>query len=256
MGYAPKAIQDLFDTVKARMPSAQLGGIYGTKPGYHNCRAALPSSDYSVQIPPDKEGDPQAGSALDITYGRAEDQHAASKRLLNAKQDPRTQCLREFFGSVDGVNVCGWDFYGGYPVSSDDSHLWHIHLSFRRKFATNGPMLQDLADVITGQTGDDMNKDETVDLIMEALRAYHLGGAHGPFTPEKFGKVIKGEDDGMGDRVFRLEGPSEVTNDAFRSYHLGGSHGVWKDSEHDWIKGEGDGIADRLSRLERDDPGA
>lgn len=209
MGYAPKAIQDLFDTVKERMPSAQLGGIYGTKPGYHNCRAALPSSDYSVQIPPDKQGDPQAGSALDITYGRAEDQHAASKRLLNAKNDPRTECLREFFGSTDGVNVCGWDFYGGYPVTSDDSHLWHVHLSFRRVHATNGPMLQHLADVITGQEGDDMNKEETMKLIAQAFRAYHQGGDEGPWTQEKYPNWIRDPQHGTGDRIQRLENEDE-----------------------------------------------
>jgi hypothetical protein len=253
MGYAPPAIQHLFDTVKSRMPSAQLGGIYGTKPGYHNCRANLPGSDYSVQKPPDKEGDAQAGSALDITWGSSADQKSSSQRLMNAKNDPRTDCLREFFGSVDGVNVCGWDFYGNYPVTSDDSHLWHIHLSFLRKYATNDAMLQDLADVITGQQGDDMNKDETIDLIAQAFRAYHLGGSYGPWNPDDFGKFIKGENNGVADRLAKLEKPNWITsiNDAFKSYHYGGSHGDWLDSERDWIKGEGDGIADRLSRLEK-----
>lgn len=201
MGYAPPAIQALFDTVKERMPSAQLGGIYGTKPGYHNCRADLPPSDYSVQTGPDKEGDPQAGAALDITYGRPEEQHAASQRLMNAKTDPRTDCLREFFGSVDGVNVCGWDFHGGYPVTSDDSHLWHVHLSFLRKHATNGPMLQELADVITGISSSDQPKGDTMPEIVTVRRSAPMTLHAGQAVELKF----DAQDDDSGD-VFYGEG--------------------------------------------------
>lgn len=150
MAYSPDALRKCFDTVKARMPSAQLGGIYTNKPGYHNARANLPSSDYSVQKPPDKEGDAQAGGALDITFGSLADQKNASKRLLDAKNDPRCDVLREFFGSTDGVTVCGWDYYGGYAVTSDNSHLWHVHVSGLRKHLNDGPAWQAVADVITG----------------------------------------------------------------------------------------------------------
>jgi hypothetical protein len=150
MAYSPSAIQKLYDTVKARMPSAQMGGIYANKPGYHNARNQLPGSDYSVQKPPDKEGDGNAASALDITWGRVEDQKLSSQRLLNAKNDSRMNCIREFFGSTNGTTVCGWDYYGGYAVTSDSSHLWHIHLSVLRKYANDAAALQKVADVITG----------------------------------------------------------------------------------------------------------
>jgi hypothetical protein len=153
MAYAPAAIQALFDTVKSRMPSAQLGGIYANKPGYHNARNQLPPSDYSVQTAPDKHGDPAAASALDITWGSANDQRTSSQRLLNAKNDSRMSCIREFFGSTDGVTVCGWDYYGGYPVTSDDSHLWHIHLSVLREYANDQAALAKVADVITAASG-------------------------------------------------------------------------------------------------------
>lgn len=164
MAYAPDAIQALFDTVKKRMPAAQMGGIYADKPGYHNARNQLPSGDYSVQKPPDKEGDGAAASAIDITFGSAQPQYDASRRLLNAKNDPRMDVARSFFGSTDGANVCGWDYYGGYAVTSDDSHLWHVHLSVLRKYATNHAALQKVADVITGHASDGSSGSEDDDM--------------------------------------------------------------------------------------------
>lgn len=159
VGYTTAAIHRLFNTVAAAMPSAVFAGSYGDKPGYHNCRANLGPGDYSVQTPPDRLGDPQAGAALDITYRDPAEQYAASSRLLAAKYDPRMYPIREFFGSVDGITVCGWDYYGwgdqadGYPVSSDDSHLWHVHLSILRQYTEDDAALQAVADVITGSSG-------------------------------------------------------------------------------------------------------
>jgi len=147
--YSPNAIQQLFDTVKQRMPSAALGGIYANKPGYHNARNQLSSGDYSVQKPPDKEGDGWAAAALDITPNAA-DQKTMSQRLLNAKNDSRMAPIREFFGSTNGTSVCGWDYYGGYAVTSDSSHLWHVHISVLRKYTNDVAALQKVADVITG----------------------------------------------------------------------------------------------------------
>jgi hypothetical protein len=81
------------------------------------------SSDYSVQLAPDRKGDGQAACALDISWSKASDQYTVSKRLLNAKNDARMKkAVREFYGSTDG-EVIGWDYQGGYAVTSDDSHL-------------------------------------------------------------------------------------------------------------------------------------
>jgi hypothetical protein len=161
--YAPSAIQALFDTVNERMPSAVLGGIYASKPGYHNARNQVSGNDYSVQTPPDRLGNGNAASAVDITWNSEADIKTASSRLMDARNDPRMYPIREFYGSEDGVNVCGWDYYGDYPVTSDDSHLWHNHLSVLREFADDYAALQGVADVITGRKstnsgGDDMPK--------------------------------------------------------------------------------------------------
>ncbi len=145
----------MFNTIKKGIPSAQMAGIIGDSAhtyGYHRGRNYVSSSDYSVQTSPDKKGDGEAACALDISWSKASDQYAVSKRLLNAKNDSRMNGCREFYGSTDGYNVCGWDYYYNYAVTSDDSHLWHIHLSILREYCNNDDVLQKIAQVIVGSS--------------------------------------------------------------------------------------------------------
>jgi hypothetical protein len=48
------------------------------------------------------------------------------------------------------VNVCGWDYYQGCSSTSDDSHLWHVHLSITRQYANDHDALQAVAQVVIG----------------------------------------------------------------------------------------------------------
>lgn len=190
--YAPAAITGLFNTIKASIPSAILAGIIGDSAhtyGYHRGRNYVSGSDYSAQLAPDKKGDGEAASALDISWGNANDQYTVSQRLLNAKNDSRMDPCREFYGSTDGRNVTGWDYYGNYSVTSDDSHLWHIHLSILREYCNNQSALQGIAAVITGggtpgsptpqpPTGDWFDMATQADLkavVNQELRAYFAG---------------------------------------------------------------------------------
>jgi len=153
--YAPAAIKHLFDTVKASIPSAVMAGIVGDSAhtyGYHRGRDFVSGNDYSVQTPPDKKGDGQAACALDISWNKASDHYTVSQRLLNAKHDSRMNAAREFYGSTNGNTVCGWDYYYDYAVTSDDSHLWHIHLSILRQYCNDDAALQKIAQVITGSS--------------------------------------------------------------------------------------------------------
>lgn len=154
--YAPDAIDRLFKDIKAGIPAALMGGILGDAAhtyGYHRGRNYVSSNDYSVQLAADKQGDGEAASALDLSWSTAQPQYDVSKRLLNAKNDSRiTDVIRSFFGSTDGKTVIGWDYQGQYAVSSDDSHLWHVHLSILRKYATDYSALAPVADVIIGQS--------------------------------------------------------------------------------------------------------
>ena len=151
-GYSPAAIQACFDAIHDVIPAAINAGIYGNKPGYHNCRAQCSPNDYSVQKPDDRVGDVWAGSAVDVTMYATSDMKRATQNLINATKagDKRLLGLREFFGTLDGVNVTGMDVRGKYYVTSDDSHLWHVHLSFYRKYATNTAACLDIAEVFTG----------------------------------------------------------------------------------------------------------
>jgi hypothetical protein len=163
--YSPDAMRACYDRIKAAVPSAQLGGIYANKPGYHNCRNQLPSSDYSVQKSYDQKGDGWAAGALDITL-QPNEMKKFTQRLIDetkARGDTgKLKCLREFFGTVNGTTVTGMDVPGQYWVSSDDSHLWHIHCSGKREYANDKAAWNNVADVILGTStppkDDDMPK--------------------------------------------------------------------------------------------------
>jgi hypothetical protein len=177
--YAPAAIQALFNRVKAGIPEAILAGIVGDEAhtyGYHRGRNYVSSSDYSNQLAADKQGDGEAASALDISWTAPAPQYTVSARLMAAKTDPRMYPIREFFGSVDGVTVCGWDFYGNYPVTSDSSHLWHIHLSVLRSHANDTAALAAVADVIigAGPAGPQPAEDDDMYLIQAPDRPVKL----------------------------------------------------------------------------------
>ncbi|ADD44832.1 hypothetical protein Snas_5197 [Stackebrandtia nassauensis DSM 44728] len=163
--YAPEALKWLAREIIKAIPSAELSGIVGDPAhtyGYHRCRNKLPSSDYSVQTKPDREGDGDAASALDMKFN-AEWMKKITRRLLDSakdQNDPRLNYMREFFGTLDGKKVTGWDTYYGKPVTSDDSHLWHIHMSILRKYCTSKDKMANILSVIKGE--DDMDLGDRV----------------------------------------------------------------------------------------------
>jgi hypothetical protein len=158
--YAPAAIQRLFDRLVATHPNhrLELGGIVGDAShtyGYHRARAVLPDTDYSVQLPRDRQGDPWAASALDVTPKDPIVMQRLTSRLARAvaRRDPRlTRCVREFYGTLDGRNVYGYDLAEGRPQSSDASHLHHLHLSFYRDTTQRPRLLDGVAVVLAGTT--------------------------------------------------------------------------------------------------------
>jgi hypothetical protein len=170
--YAPQAIENLFAAVKASIPSAQMGGIIGDAAhtyGYHRGRNYLPSNDYSVQYPPDRQGDGEAACALDISWSNASDQYTVSQRLLNAKNDSRMAACREFYGSTDGRTVIGWDYYEGHSGTSDDSHLWHVHLSILRAYSNDDAAMARISEVITGKAGGGQPPEDELPEEVEAM---------------------------------------------------------------------------------------
>lgn len=156
--YAPDAIRAAFDTIHAAIPSAQLSGIIGDQNhdyGYHRGRDFISPNDYSCQQSDDKQGSGQAANGLDVSL--PPDQMQAVTRRLSAcvdNGDSRLQALREFYGTMDGVNVTGRDVRTKAWVTSDDSHLWHVHLSGYRRWADDHAAWQQIASAFIGSGSD------------------------------------------------------------------------------------------------------
>jgi hypothetical protein len=155
-----------FDRIES---SALLGGVYAAKPGYHNYRNALPSSDYSVgHVAADRRGSGTKASALDLslsdaamrTYtGRLD---SAARRRDPRLYSPRGPVLREFIGTKDNRTVYCYVLVGGRPLGvgadagpdpgRDATHLWHIHLSIIRQFCEDWPALDGVLSVLRGES--------------------------------------------------------------------------------------------------------
>jgi hypothetical protein len=155
--YAPPAIRACFDTIQAAIPGAVLSGIVGDPAhtyGYHRGRAYVSSSDYSVQRADDQQGSGEAACGLDISLNDSE-MKKCTQRLIDATwaTDARIQVLREFFGTVNGSTVTGLDVRDKRWVTSDPSHLWHIHLSVYRRYADDHAAMQGVAGVFIGSGG-------------------------------------------------------------------------------------------------------
>lgn len=155
------AMNWLWQQLHTLEPSSELGGIYANKPGYHNTRNANSPSNYSVVDGEDKGGPGDKAAAIDWTFPEA--QHGDysrikkySGRLLASGQDmndPRLDGWREFYGQADGDSaVEGWDYRYVRPVSSDSSHLWHIHLSEDRDKTESYDNKKNLLSVLRGET--------------------------------------------------------------------------------------------------------
>ena len=140
-------------------------GIYANKPGYHNSRDILKRThpnDYSIQEPIDHLGPGDLGSAIDISFDSARlhgDYHNIAKWstvLLEAgkRQDPRAYPLREFQGNTDlDTDVEGWSFFRNHALtSSDKTHLWHIHLSFWRKYINDEAAMLSVLSILNGDS--------------------------------------------------------------------------------------------------------
>lgn len=149
----------LWPGLKALAPKSELGGILARKPGYHNSRDHLPTTDYSVgQFAIDREGPASEGSAIDWTFPDAQAGNYStiarfSRRLLDAGRsgDPRCYPMREFFGNADSdQEVEGWDFAKKRTSTSDTSHLWHIHISIHRKYINDPAAMRSILAILEG----------------------------------------------------------------------------------------------------------
>ncbi len=190
----------LWEQLLALEPTTRLGGIYANKRGYHNTGAANEQhwpGDYSIRDPQDRRGSHwrDRASAIDWTFPDAQRGDFTriaryQSRLIRAGQasDPRLNGWREAHGQADHDNeVEGWDFRQHRAVSSDSSHLWHIHLSESREMVDSRRNKEALLSVLIGESlADWLTRQEPSPPAFPQWPGRHL--RHVP------GRLIRGED--------------------------------------------------------------
>jgi hypothetical protein len=136
----------------------QLGGICADKTGYHDERNGQ-LGNYSATLPIDLLGPGDTCSGLDLTMSTGE-MIKRSNFLKNACLDPlddRTGYIREWIGTLNGTTVTCYIHDTESSVfrldtGRDSTHLWHIHLSFFRKYSDLARAGEAIASVLSGET--------------------------------------------------------------------------------------------------------
>ena len=84
-----------------------------------------------------------------------------------ARNDPRLAAVREFYGTLDSRTVFGRikDSRNGpwRSSTSDNSHLWHIHISVFRAYTDKWDELRPILSVLAGESLEDWLSDEGQD---------------------------------------------------------------------------------------------
>lgn len=104
---------------------------------------------YGTTNAKDKAGDQNWYRAID-TGIQGQTLIDASHRVDALVRSGRVPGVAEWFGTFDGQVVVGW--YEGHASSSDDSHLYHLHVGLWNQYA-NDPVTLDL--VYAAITGED-----------------------------------------------------------------------------------------------------
>lgn len=162
-GLVTDAVWWFWTQLAALEPASELGGIYAPKSGYHNTRAnneAHWPGNYSIREAEDQHGPRDKSAAVDWTFPNAQrgDYSTIGKytaRLLASgrdRNDPRLDVLREFYGQANtDSHVEGWDCRHLVPVTSDSSHLWHLHFSFSRAHVEDMAAMDAVLSVLRGE---------------------------------------------------------------------------------------------------------
>jgi len=151
----------LWEGCSAVLPGVRLSGIYANKVCYHNSvkanKANWPGA-YCIKLPLDLKGPQDKARAIDLTLSDAEMKKRTG--LLRAAalhpNDDRLLGVREFYGTLNGTTVYGLsrntDSGTWVSVTSDTSHLWHIHISEWSFYCNQWPAQEMILSVLSGET--------------------------------------------------------------------------------------------------------
>lgn len=139
-------------------------------------------------------------SAFDITLPR-EHMLTISRNADRATRAGELEELVEWYGTVDGERVVGWNNVKNRVESSDSSHLWHFHGRIRRALLRD---MTTMRRILAALTGGDMTPEESTalkriddritTLVYNApVNAWNTGGQ-------------KGERNQLREQLDRLEG--------------------------------------------------
>lgn len=106
---------------------------------------------YTVTHADDKAGDKRWYCAIDIDPGTQEELYAMCRRLDAAVRAGLLEECWEWYGNLGGDDrVDGWNNLENRLASSDSSHLYHLHLTFRRRFADDMAVMQRALAILIG----------------------------------------------------------------------------------------------------------
>lgn len=192
---ATPQIKQLAADWKLIWKSAVLSGIVGdvrhaSTGGYHISRQDQTNpSNYSVVRPEDKTGNgpENVACAVDMTMNEA-DMKACTARLVKAFDnvaDPRRKYINAFNGTLDGKTAKRWDVYARKAGSATADHLWHVHLSIRRLYATSATAMKAILSILKG---------ESVDAYLKSIGVIPLAPKPKPVAPAYPGRILKRND--------------------------------------------------------------
>lgn len=123
--------------------------LYGRHRSYNWDKTSIycTNRSYGTTKPQDQQGDKNWYRAVDVGI-QGQLLYDASHRMDALARSGKCPGLAEWFGTFDGQRVVGW--FEGSPSTSDDSHLYHLHVGVWNQFANDAATMQLLYATITG----------------------------------------------------------------------------------------------------------
>lgn len=91
-------------------------------------------------------------AGFDFNPGSAAQMVAQSKRIIAAMRAGQLDEVLEFYGTVDGKTVTGWNNRENRYATSDSSHLWHWHISIDRRRCADRALMERILRIALGDT--------------------------------------------------------------------------------------------------------